>query len=165
MNEEDRFEENEVYDILRNERRRNVLRLLRDDGRTATIGDLADAIAEAETGESPPPNDTRQSVYVSLHQTHLPKLDNLGVIEYDREERTVELLPRSDPILARLDGDGGGELAAGFVRRVLAVALLGLLLVVATAAAVPELSAPVAVLALAAVAALAGYRLRTATAE
>jgi hypothetical protein len=167
MNDEDQFDENEVYDILRNERRRHVLRYLRTNGDVASIGDLADAIAETETGESPPPSDSRQSVYVSLHQTHLPKLDNLGVIEYDREERTVSLRPRADQIVARLEGasDEHREVARRFALVVLAVALGTLVLLVGTAATAPGVAAPVAAVGLLVVAAVAALRYRTFSAE
>jgi len=143
MVSEPTFDENEVYDILRNERRRNVLRHLQSEGgdATVTIGDLADAIATAETGESPPPSDTRQSVYVSLHQTHLPKLDNLGVVEYDRDDRTVELRPAAEEVLGYLEREEtGDETAATVVRAILVVAGLGLLATVGSVAGVPVLT-------------------------
>jgi hypothetical protein len=163
MNGEDRFDENEVYDILRNERRRHVLRFLRRNGTTTTIGDLADAIAEAETGESPPPSDTRQSVYVSLHQTHLPKLDNLGVIEYDRDERTVQLREAATEILSRLDMGEEEEIretAERFALAIVAIAVVGLLLTVAAVFAVPASAPAAAGLTLVAVVGVAGYYYR-----
>ena len=67
----------EIHDVLSNERRQKVLELLRDNGHdgSMTARELSERIAEHETGESPPPRNIRQSAYVSLHQTHLPKLD------------------------------------------------------------------------------------------
>jgi len=56
-----------------------------------TLRQLAEAIAEAETGESPPPKNIRNSVYNSLHQTHLPKLDRCGVVEYESNRKTIRL--------------------------------------------------------------------------
>jgi hypothetical protein len=141
---EKQFDENEVYDILRNERRRNVLRLLTDRGDGTTIGDLADRIAEQESGESPPPGDTRQSVYVSLHQTHLPKLANLGVVDYDREERTVELQPVADEVVARLNagtGSGTSEAVVRLVSAAFLASVVGLVLVFAAGAGVPGIAA------------------------
>jgi hypothetical protein len=32
-------------------------------------------------------------VYNSLHQTHLPKMDSLGLIEYDRDRKVVRMQP------------------------------------------------------------------------
>lgn len=37
----------------------------------------------------------RESVYNSLHQTHLPKLDELGLVNYDRDRKYVEALDAS----------------------------------------------------------------------
>jgi len=89
--------EAEIYDVLANDRRRAALRALTvsaGDG-SITLADLADAVAERETGESPPPTAARESVYNSLHQTHLPKLEALDVVRYDRDARTVYLQDRA----------------------------------------------------------------------
>lgn len=82
-----------VYEILANPRRRGTIRHLTATaaGRVVSLGDLAAAIAVEETDQSPPPRACRESVYNSLHQTHLPKLDELGVLEYDREARAVRI--------------------------------------------------------------------------
>jgi hypothetical protein len=88
--------ESDVYEILANERRRTTLRALteaRSDG-DIPLSDLADAVAARESGQSPPPTDVRQSVYNSLHQTHLPKLESLDVVRYDQDARTVHLRDR-----------------------------------------------------------------------
>ena len=83
--------ESAVYDVLANSRRRGAIRHLTDTagGRTVSLHELSEAIATAETGQSPPPQLCRESVYNSLHQTHLPKLAELGIVEYNLEERTV----------------------------------------------------------------------------
>lgn len=85
--------EADVYEILSNPRRREVIRHLTDvaRGRPVSLRELSTAIATHETGESPPPRAVRESVYNSLHQTHLPKLDELGVVRYDRDARTVDV--------------------------------------------------------------------------
>jgi hypothetical protein len=81
----------EIHDILGNRRRRHALDHLRETADTVGIADLADAVAERETGESPPPEDVRQSVYNSLHQSHIPRLEREGVVEYDRESNELRL--------------------------------------------------------------------------
>lgn len=83
--------ETEIHDLLRNERRQQVIKHLQDTVGKTTLRDLAEAIAEHETGESPPPRNVRNSVYNSLHQTHLPKLDGRGIIEYDPDRKTIRL--------------------------------------------------------------------------
>lgn len=81
----------QVYSILANERRRRALEQLTDIGGVMTVHELSMLVAGHETGETPPPTRCRESVYTSLVQTHLPKLEALGVIEYDRETQTLEL--------------------------------------------------------------------------
>lgn len=85
----------DIHDILRNDRRRLTIKHLKDhpDGRVG-VRELSEAIAALETGEDPPPSDKRQSVYVSLHQTHLPKLEEFGIVSYDSEEKEVCLEER-----------------------------------------------------------------------
>jgi len=81
----------EIHDVLSNERRKMVIDLLCEERTEISARHLSEYIAERETGESPPPRNKRQSAYVSLHQTHLPKLDELGIIEYDQSDKTVTL--------------------------------------------------------------------------
>ncbi|MFB6069130.1 MAG: hypothetical protein ABEJ90_04305 [Halobacterium sp.] len=83
--------ETEIHDILRNERRRRVLEHLQESVGSVTLRELAETIAANEAGESPPPRQLRESVYNSLHQTHLPKLDSEGVVDYDQHRKTVAL--------------------------------------------------------------------------
>lgn len=85
------LEPNEIHNVLRNERRRQALEYLGDSDEVLTVDKLAEHIASLETGESPPPHDVRKSVYVSLHQTHLPKLDELGIVEYDLRSKELSL--------------------------------------------------------------------------
>lgn len=75
----------EVHDILRNERRTRAIECLLEEGPT-TVRDLSERIAEMETGESPPPCEARKSVYVTLHQNHLSKMEEAGVIKRDSNE-------------------------------------------------------------------------------
>lgn len=83
------LKQTDVHDLLRNERRQKVIEYLRASVGTTTLRELAEEIAEAETDESPPPKNIRDSVYNSLHQTHLPKLDRYGIIDYDSDRKTI----------------------------------------------------------------------------
>jgi len=81
----------EIHDVLRNDRRRMALAALREAGGQATVHDLPETVAARETRETPP-RDRRQSVYVSLHQTHLPKMDELDIVaDDDGDEKRVRL--------------------------------------------------------------------------
>lgn len=85
--------EGEIYEILANQRRRETIKHLSvtSEGGPISLRELSETIAVQETNESPPPRTARESVYNSLHQTHLPKLEELGVVTYDREAREVRL--------------------------------------------------------------------------
>ena len=87
----DRTDTKEIHDILRNDRRRLALQYLKQRLRPVEVRELSDHIAEREVGESPPPRDCRQSVYNALSQTHLPKLEELGFVDFDRDEKLVSL--------------------------------------------------------------------------
>lgn len=87
----ERLAEPEVYDVLQNDRRRRVLRCLCDHGGELTLRELASLLAAEESdGET---DELERSIYNSLHQTHLPKLESTGVVSYDRHSNTVTLEP------------------------------------------------------------------------
>jgi hypothetical protein len=87
--------EHEIHQILSNPRRREALRHLGSSPGTISVRELSELVATAETGKDPAPRNVRESVYISLHQTHLPKLHDLGVVDYDRELKEVALLDRA----------------------------------------------------------------------
>jgi len=89
------LDEREVHEVLSNERRAQTLEALKEEPEEVDLRTLAQWVAEAETGESPPPKNIRNSVYNSLHQTHLPKLDELDVVDYDEDRKTVSLRPEA----------------------------------------------------------------------
>ncbi|MFB6155662.1 MAG: hypothetical protein ABEJ22_07175 [Haloferacaceae archaeon] len=105
------LEPTEIHDVLRNERRRLVLEQLLDADSAESVRDLAEHIASIEAGESPPPRNVRQSVYVSLHQTHLPKLDELRIVDYDSETKTVRLDGHADEVALYFEVDDADEAA------------------------------------------------------
>jgi len=129
----------EIHDVLRNDRRRLVLERLRATGNAETVSDLAEHIGGVEAGESPPPRNVRQSVYVSLHQTHLPKLDELGIVDYDPDGKTVELAANAEDLETYLDvGSEDGGLSP---THYLGLGLLGGVALLGAVAGVPGLVA------------------------
>lgn len=85
----------DIYHILQTKRRRDVLRYLRDADGPVRLRDLAERVAawEQETTVEHLSSDERQRVYISLYQSHLPKLDNRGIVEYDKDRGRVEATP------------------------------------------------------------------------
>lgn len=131
--------EEDIHDVLSNERRRMTLDRLREADGTLTTRELSEQIAEQETGESPPPRNIRQSAYVSLQQTHLPKLDELGIVEYDSNRKSVALRNRADEVSVYTEVVPRYGIA--WSEYYLGVSLLGLLTVLGSAIGVPVVSA------------------------
>jgi DNA-binding transcriptional ArsR family regulator len=86
-----RIDPEEVHDVLRNDRRRLTLQYLKQRLEPVEVRELSERVAELEVGESPAPRNIRQSVYNALNQTHLPKLDETGLVEFDRDRKIVSL--------------------------------------------------------------------------
>ena len=122
------IDEREIHDILRNWRRRMVIQELKSNAGSTTLRALAETLAEAESGESPPPRNVRNSVYNSLHQTHLPKLDDAGVVTYDRDRKTVSLESQARDVNLYMEVvTRYGITWATYYRRLMTLALLTLL--------------------------------------
>lgn len=81
-----------LFDILQNERRRAVIRYLKQrDSKSVTIDDLATHIAARENNVdvSQVSSTQRKRVYIGLYQSHLPKMDDFDVIDYDQNRGTI----------------------------------------------------------------------------
>lgn len=92
--------EQEVERTLRNTRRRYTVFYLQRNGGEASLEDVVDRVTEWENNgkRTAKRNSRRKSVYSSLYQRHLPKLMELGIITYDRNERTVSLTEAGERI-------------------------------------------------------------------
>lgn len=124
------LEQGEIHDILRNDRRRRIIKYLRDMDETISVSHLSEHIASLETGETPPPRDVRKSVYVSLHQTHLPKLDDWGIIEYDYRSKELTLLDKAEEVEVYMEIVGANNIPWGTYY--LGISLLALVTFTAT---------------------------------
>lgn len=102
----------DVFDILRNRRRRYVLGYLRDHEGVVELSELAEALANWESDDEDAyiTHRDRKRAYVSLYQTHLPKLDRAGIVEYNQPRGTVELGPDYRYVEGYLDRPHGGTL-------------------------------------------------------
>ncbi|WP_135662370.1 DUF7344 domain-containing protein [Halorhabdus rudnickae] len=82
-----------VFEILKNQRRRYVLRYLSDIDGQVRLGELAEQIAawEYEKDVRQISSQERKRVYVGLYQSHLPKMDDAGVISYNKSRGTIEI--------------------------------------------------------------------------
>ena len=136
--EDGSLDESDIHDVLRNDRRRLTIEQLRASDGAVSVRQLSEDVATLETGEDPAPRNKRQSVYVSLHQTHLPKLDGLGIVEYDAESKEVSLTDRIEEIEVYMEIVPQYGLSWG--EYYLALAVLGLLTTVGVAVGVPGVS-------------------------
>ena len=84
--------EETVFDVLSNRRRRFAVHALKRAEGHVTVADLSTRIAAWEHGIDPDAvdYDQRRNVHSTLKRTHLPMLEESGVIEYDAEANVVE---------------------------------------------------------------------------
>jgi DNA-binding transcriptional ArsR family regulator len=87
----------ELFRILSNSRRRYIIYYLHEAGDEMSLKELATRIAavENDTAVEEVTDEERQRVYISLYQTHLPKLEEAEIVSYDDEERIVALTPQT----------------------------------------------------------------------
>lgn len=97
----------DIFEILSNHRRRMVLYHLQEAGTPIAVNELAEHVAamENEVSVDQLSSQQRKRVYVSLYQTHLPKMAQMDLIEYDQEEGMVALTSRSADINRYLGED------------------------------------------------------------
>jgi DNA-binding transcriptional ArsR family regulator len=96
-----------LFSLLSNPRRRFALQYLNRVDGPVTLRDLA-VEAAAWENETDPDNLTdqqRKRVQVSLYQTHIPALEDAGIIEYDRDSGEITLTNRASDLNVYLHGD------------------------------------------------------------
>jgi len=93
-----------IFTLLSMRRRRELLRIVERSGGEATVGDITTELITDEHGETAAAKE-RKTVYVSLHQTHIPRLVEAGVLAHDGREKTVRLTERAEVLLAYLQFD------------------------------------------------------------
>ncbi|MFB6159802.1 MAG: hypothetical protein ABEJ61_01340 [Haloferacaceae archaeon] len=101
----------EVFSLLSNTRRRWLLRILRDRDGTAVLGDVAEVIAARENDKEVESLTSRERkcVYVGLYQCHLPKLDDSGIVDFDKHRGTIELTEDAAALFEYLDHETDEE--------------------------------------------------------
>ena len=82
------IDESEVFHILGNDRRREIICTLARNQENLSVSELAREIADVEENVDSSKN-LYKSVYVSLQQTHLPKLAKKEIVRYDTDTQTV----------------------------------------------------------------------------
>ncbi len=87
-----------LFDLLSSPRRRFTLYYLHEEARTIELGELTEQVAawEYDKPVEELTSQERKRVYVSLYQTHLPKLADAGIIEYDADSGQITLTDHID---------------------------------------------------------------------
>lgn len=88
------LDKEEIFEVLSNERRRNVLGYLQHQEKgKVELKELVTEVTALENSVSTEQitSDDRKSVYVGLKQIHLPKMEECNIIDYDANQGTVEL--------------------------------------------------------------------------
>ncbi|APW99272.1 transcriptional regulator [Halobiforma lacisalsi AJ5] len=103
--DDERLSKDVIFELLKNRRRREVLAYLLEAEETVTLGELAEQIAawENDTDVNALSSDQRKRVYVALYQTHLPKMDDAGIVEYDQDRGLISLSDNADLLMMYLD--------------------------------------------------------------
>ena len=103
--DDDADDVNRVYDVLSNQRRRQILYLLDDaDENAAEVPELASTIAAWEKGIDDPgavTYDDRKSVQAAVYQHHAPKMEAAGLVDFDKRACRLELDTDVDALLDR----------------------------------------------------------------
>ncbi|GAA0514266.1 hypothetical protein SAMN04488066_103151 [Halorubrum aquaticum] len=84
--------DDELYDVLANQRRRFAVHLLKREEETMEIGEMAEQIAawENDVDMAEITGSDRKRVYTALQQSHLPKMDRAGVVHFNKNRGVVE---------------------------------------------------------------------------
>ena len=134
-----KLSEDLIVDILKNRRRRYTLHYLKQQDRPVELSELAEQVAAWEndtTVEGLSANE-RKSVYTSLYQTHLPKLADAGIVDYNQSRGVVELSENA----AQLEGYLRPQDEFPWIRYYLGLAIVSAVLVLADWLGIPPFTA------------------------
>ncbi len=111
-NETVQLEKDDLFHILQNQRRRRVLKYLQDADEAVDMRDIAEQVAAWENDKTVQQitSDERQRVYIALYQSHLPKLDEKGVLNYNQSRGIVERTELANQFDPYLDVDDRAEM-------------------------------------------------------
>ena len=99
-----------IFEVLKNQRRREVIRYLREYEQQVTLSDLAEHIAalENDTDVASITSSQRKRVYVGLYQCHLPKMADMEIVHFNQNRGIVDLGPNAPQLYEYLDNDDAG---------------------------------------------------------
>lgn len=112
----DEISHDECFELLSNHRRRFTLHHLRQAENGTDLGELAEQVAawENEVPLEEISYDQRKRVYTSLQQVHLPRMDDMGVVEFDDREGTVTMGPAAEELDIYMEVVRGKDVPWGY---------------------------------------------------
>jgi hypothetical protein len=101
----------QVFGILKNQRRRYVLKYLYEAEERVSLSEVAEQIAAWENDKDirQISSSERKRVYVGLYQCHLPKMDGVDVVSFNKPRGVIELGQNADALYKYLDTDGEAD--------------------------------------------------------
>jgi hypothetical protein len=76
----------DVFDALADRQRRKLIRYLLKCDPPISTTEIADAL---QTRNRAPPVEKHRELRISIHHVHLPKLDEIGILDYDPGAKQV----------------------------------------------------------------------------
>ncbi|MXR50745.1 hypothetical protein GRX03_03880 [Halovenus sp. WSH3] len=109
--EDETMTHDECFELLSNHRRRFTLHRLQQAEDGIELGELAEQVAawENEIPREEISYDQRKRVYTSLQQVHLPRMDEMGVVDFDDREGTVAIGPAAEEVEVYMEVVSGRE--------------------------------------------------------
>ena len=88
---DDSIQQNELFQLLANRRRRLAIRILSSGPTTVELNELSIAVAALEKGvdKSDVSYEMKRNVYQTLKRTHIPQLEQSGLVTYDDESHSI----------------------------------------------------------------------------
>lgn len=89
-----------LLEVAQNRRRRRILQYLDAGDGAVEVGELAEHLAalEYDCPDAGPTSTQRKRMYVGIYQGHLPKMDEMGVVEFDKDRGEVEPGPHAQQV-------------------------------------------------------------------
>lgn len=99
------LELDEVFEALGHSLRRYLVSTLVNGGNEATLSELSTKIAswELDKSENEVTDAERESIYISLYHSHIPKLADLGVLDYEEEGDIIVQAKNTEQVQAVLE--------------------------------------------------------------